>query len=66
MNDLEQKIAELKNVIGKSDEKSRSSFEEICTYLEERKDRPEVQAVLMFFIQKGMEEMQNEIEQLRQ
>ncbi|MBQ8223994.1 MAG: DUF5053 domain-containing protein [Bacteroides sp.] len=65
MNTVEQKIAELKNYIGKTDAVSRERFDEIVAYLESH-DSPEVQEQLKALLSNGLKETQAEVESLKE
>ncbi len=66
MNEIDLKLQELKAVIGEKDAASRAKFEELMQYLDTHKDDPGVQEKLEAFYNKGMDEMETEIRQLRQ
>lgn len=65
MNELDLKLEELKNCIGKTDEKSRAKFNELCAYLEEHKEEQEVQSKLEALYDQGMTRIETELKQLR-
>ena len=64
MNEIEQKIEELKACIGKTDSESHKKFEEALVYLREN-DSEEVQRMLSDLLSVGLAEVEQEVRTLK-
>ena len=65
MENLNDLLAELKSLIGSTEEADRKRFADILAALKERKDEPEVQAALEGFVADGIDELKKDTEKIR-
>lgn len=65
MENLSEKIKELKSCIGKTDEASRNRFDALLSELQSHSDDADVQAALSTLMSEGIEETKQEIDTLR-